>query len=101
MQKEVIPTESTSPEVLSFMKTFAEDVLGKGVVVGKDTPNFVANRIGTYGLLITLREMLERGYSVGEVDSVTENNLCRIASRLVYVNAQSPVSFRLEMHCHA
>lgn len=68
---EMIPTEQTSPEVVSFMKTFAEDVLGKGVVIGKDTPNFVANRIGTYGLLVTLREMLERGYSVGEVDSVT------------------------------
>lgn len=68
---EVIPTEQTLPEVVQFMKTFAEDVLGKGVVIGKDTPNFVANRIGTYGLLVTLREMLERGYSVGEVDSVT------------------------------
>ncbi|TSI06869.1 3-hydroxyacyl-CoA dehydrogenase/enoyl-CoA hydratase family protein [Lysinibacillus sp. BW-2-10] len=68
---EVIPTEHTLPEVVSFMKNFAEDVLGKGVVIGKDTPNFVANRIGTYGLLITLREMLERGYSVGEVDSIT------------------------------
>lgn len=68
---EVIPTKDTSPEVVSFMKTFAEDVLGKGVVIGKDTPNFVANRIGTYGLHITLHEMLKRGYSVGEVDSVT------------------------------
>ncbi|BDH62765.1 enoyl-CoA hydratase [Lysinibacillus sp. PLM2] len=68
---EVIPTEQTLPEVVQFMKTFAENVLGKGVVIGKDTPNFVANRIGTYGLLVTLREMLERGYSVGEVDSVT------------------------------
>lgn len=53
------------------MKTFGEDVLGKGVVLAKDTPNFIANRIGTYGLLITLQEMLKGGYSVGEVDSVT------------------------------
>ncbi|RHW36766.1 3-hydroxyacyl-CoA dehydrogenase [Lysinibacillus yapensis] len=68
---ELIPTEKTLPEVVTFMKNFAEDNLGKGVVVGKDTPNFVANRIGTYGLLVTLREMLGRGYSVGEVDSVT------------------------------
>ena len=36
------------------MKQFGEDVLGKGVVVAKDTPNFIANRIGTYGLLVTL-----------------------------------------------
>jgi 3-hydroxyacyl-CoA dehydrogenase len=68
---EVIPTKDTDPEVLLFMKTFGEDVLGKGVVEAKDTPNFIANRIGTYGLLVTVREMLQGGYSVGEVDSVT------------------------------
>ncbi|WP_062514193.1 3-hydroxyacyl-CoA dehydrogenase/enoyl-CoA hydratase family protein [Halobacillus sp. KGW1] len=68
---EVIPTKDTDPEVLQFMKTFGEDVLGKGVVEAKDTPNFIANRIGTYGLLITVQQMLEKGYSVGEVDSVT------------------------------
>lgn len=68
---EVIPASTTKPEVVEFMKTFGEDVLGKGVVLAKDTPNFIANRIGTYGLLVTLREMQNRGYSVGEVDSVT------------------------------
>ena len=68
---EVIPTKSTDSEVISFMKTFGEDVLGKGVVEAKDTPNFIANRIGTYGLLVTVQEMLKGGYSVGEVDSVT------------------------------
>jgi 3-hydroxyacyl-CoA dehydrogenase len=68
---EVIPTKNTSSEVLSFMKQFGEDVLGKGVVEAKDTPNFIANRIGTYGLLITVQEMLKGGYSIGEVDSIT------------------------------
>ncbi|QKS72222.1 enoyl-CoA hydratase/isomerase family protein [Paenalkalicoccus suaedae] len=68
---EVIPTKETDPEVLSFMKQFGEDVLGKGVVEAKDTPNFIANRIGTYGLLVTVQEMMRGGYSVGEVDSVT------------------------------
>ncbi|PLS18058.1 3-hydroxyacyl-CoA dehydrogenase [Bacillus sp. M6-12] len=68
---EVIPTKETDPQVFSFMKLFGEDVLGKGVVEAKDTPNFIANRIGTYGLLVTVREMLKGGYSVGEVDSVT------------------------------
>ena len=53
------------------MKNFGENVLGKGVVIAKDTPNFIANRIGTYGLLVTVREMIRGGYSVGEVDSVT------------------------------
>lgn len=68
---EIIPTKDTNPEVVSFMKAFAEDRLGKGVVEAKDTPNFIANRIGTYGLLVTVDEMLKGGYSVGEVDSVT------------------------------
>jgi 3-hydroxyacyl-CoA dehydrogenase len=68
---EIIPTKYTSPQVLAFMKGFGEDVLGKGVVIAKDTPNFIANRIGTYGLLVTLREMIAGGFSVGEVDSVT------------------------------
>ncbi|MGG3563681.1 3-hydroxyacyl-CoA dehydrogenase/enoyl-CoA hydratase family protein [Neobacillus rhizosphaerae] len=68
---EVIPTQYTDPKILSFMKTFGEDVLGKGVVEAKDTPNFIANRIGTYGLLVTVQEMLKGGLSVGEVDSIT------------------------------
>ena len=53
------------------MKLFCEDVLGKGVVVAKDTPNFGGNRIGTYGLQVTVREMLNAGLSIGEVDSIT------------------------------
>lgn len=77
---EVIPTQHTAPEVLTFMKTFGEDVLGKGVVEAKDTPNFIANRIGTYGLLVTVREMLAGGYSVGEVDSVTGPLIGRASS---------------------
>ncbi|MDF2065047.1 3-hydroxyacyl-CoA dehydrogenase/enoyl-CoA hydratase family protein [Bacillus sp. Cr_A10] len=68
---EVIPAKTTDTEVVDFMKQFGEDILGKGVVLAKDTPNFIANRIGTYGLLVSLREMQARGYSVGEVDSVT------------------------------
>ncbi len=68
---EIIPTKYTDHTILTFMKTFSENVLGKGVVEAKDTPNFIANRIGTYGLLVTAREMVNGGYSVGEVDSVT------------------------------
>lgn len=68
---EVIPTKDTAAEVLAFVKKYGEDVLGKGVVEAKDTPNFIANRIGTYGLLVTVQEMLKGGYSVGEVDSIT------------------------------
>lgn len=68
---EIIPANTTKPEVVSFMQTFGEDVLGKGVVIAKDTPNFIANRIGTYGLIVTMNEMIARNYTVGEVDSVT------------------------------
>ncbi|MFC3783143.1 3-hydroxyacyl-CoA dehydrogenase/enoyl-CoA hydratase family protein [Bacillus chungangensis] len=68
---EVIPTKQTDPKVLAFMQEFGENVLGKGVVLAKDTPNFIANRIGTYGLLVTLQEMISGGFSVGELDSVT------------------------------
>src|SRR5690625_2585289 len=74
---EIIPTEKTDPKVLSFMKTFGENILGKGVVEAKDTPNFIANRIGTYGLLKTVQKMLEMKLSVGEVDSITGRLLGR------------------------
>ena len=67
---EVIPNEQTDP-ISSFMRDFCEKKLGKGVVQAKDTPNFISNRIGTYGLLVTLSEMLAKGYTVEEVDAVT------------------------------
>ncbi|WP_224749456.1 3-hydroxyacyl-CoA dehydrogenase/enoyl-CoA hydratase family protein [Polycladospora coralii] len=68
---EIIPTESTDRELLNEMKAFAEETLGKGVVFAKDTPNFIANRIGTYGLQITLDVMKEMGLGVDEVDAIT------------------------------
>jgi len=77
---ELIPTRDTNPEVVQFMKQFAEERLGKGVVIAKDTPNFIGNRIGTYGLLVTMDEMKKGGYSIGEVDSVTGPLLGRPSS---------------------
>lgn len=68
---EIIPTSATDPAVTAYMKSFGENVLGKGVVLAKDTPNFIANRIGTYGLLKTMQVMKEMDLSPGEVDSVT------------------------------
>ncbi|MDR7072949.1 3-hydroxyacyl-CoA dehydrogenase/enoyl-CoA hydratase family protein [Fictibacillus barbaricus] len=68
---EIIPTKDTKPEVVQFIRTFGENVLGKGVVEAKDTPNFIANRIGTYGLMVTMQEMMKHGVTVGEVDSIT------------------------------
>lgn len=68
---EIIPGQTTNPEIVQWMKSFCEKTLGKGVVLAKDTPNFIANRIGTYGLLVTLQEMIANGYTVEEVDAVT------------------------------
>lgn len=68
---EIIPTPATSPEVISFMTQFSENVLGKGVVLAKDTPNFIANRIGVYGLMVTLEEMMKRDLSISDVDQLT------------------------------
>jgi len=68
---ELIPVQETSPELVTLMTQVCSRQLGKGVVLAKDTPNFIANRIGTYGLLATLQAMEARGCSVAEVDAVT------------------------------
>ena len=68
---EVIRTEWTKPEVSCFLFGFLDQRLGKGVVAAKDRPNFIANRIGTFGALHTIKTMLEDGYSIEEVDKMT------------------------------
>ncbi|HEX8283403.1 MAG TPA: 3-hydroxyacyl-CoA dehydrogenase NAD-binding domain-containing protein [Pyrinomonadaceae bacterium] len=67
---EVIPTPDTSPEVVRFMTEFAERRLGKGVVVCKDTPNFIANRLGSVLGASTLGFVLENKYTVEEADAI-------------------------------
>ena len=68
---EMIPTADTAPEVVQFMRHFFEERLGKGVVIAKDTPNFIANRIGTMGGAAAMRYVVEQGYSIEEVDALT------------------------------
>jgi len=68
---EIIRTEWTKPEVSCFLFGFLDQRLGKGVVPAKDRPNFIANRIGTFGALYTIKTMLEDGYSIEEVDKIT------------------------------
>lgn len=68
---ELIPGPKTKPELISFMATFGEDVLGKGIVYAKDTPNFVANRLLTFAMQYTLYEMTKDGLGVEEVDALT------------------------------
>src|SRR5712692_1734903 len=67
---ELIRTEWTKPEVSCSMFGFLDERLGKGVVIAKDRPNFIANRIGTFGALVTIRAMLDDGYSIEEVDKI-------------------------------
>jgi 3-hydroxyacyl-CoA dehydrogenase len=68
---EVIPTLDTLPDVVETIWEFADWQLGKGVVIAKDRPNFIANRIGTYSGQVIVQYALEHGYSVEEVDSLT------------------------------
>ncbi|MDX1439220.1 MAG: 3-hydroxyacyl-CoA dehydrogenase NAD-binding domain-containing protein, partial [Rubricoccaceae bacterium] len=68
---EVIPTPDTDSEVLGRVCDFARVHLGKGVVVAKDTPNFIGNRIGIYGIMGALRQFTDKGYSIEEIDALT------------------------------
>ncbi|MFM1653124.1 3-hydroxyacyl-CoA dehydrogenase NAD-binding domain-containing protein [Brevibacillus sp. B_LB10_24] len=68
---EIIPGSETDTDVVRFMQRFGETVLGKGTVLCKDTPNFIANRIGTYGLQVSIHEMVRLGLAVDEVDALT------------------------------
>ncbi len=67
---EIVPTVDTDPALAQYMQRFATEVLGKGVVFCKDTPNFIANRIGTHGFMSTIQRGLAEGYTVGEVDTI-------------------------------
>jgi len=68
---EIIPTESTSEEVVSRMKNFCEKVLGKGVVICKDTPNFIANRIGVFSMASIMPAFFSGRFRVEEIDLLT------------------------------
>ena len=68
---ELIPGPKTRPEVLESLEEICDKRLGKGVVVAKDTPNFIANRIGTFSMLNVLRQMQALEMTVEEVDACT------------------------------
>ena len=68
---EVIPGPKTLPGVLDILSDFCDRRLGKGVVFAKDTPNFIANRIGTFSMLNALRLMSTLGMTIEEVDACT------------------------------
>jgi 3-hydroxyacyl-CoA dehydrogenase len=77
---ELIPTRDTSPAVVDRLESFLTTTLGKGCVRAKDTPNFIANRIGIFGILATVRESERFGLGFDVVDDLTGSKLGRAKS---------------------
>jgi len=77
---ELIPTAYTRPEILDQIESFMTTVLGKGVVRAFDTPNFVGNRVGVFGLLATMAEAEQYGLTYDIVDDLTGGKLKRAKS---------------------
>jgi 3-hydroxyacyl-CoA dehydrogenase len=74
---EIIPGEKTKPEVVAYMTRFCEDVLGKGVVICKDVPNFIGNRIGVFDISNAIRLMVEKNLKIDEADTIISKALGR------------------------
>lgn len=77
---ELIPTPTTLPEILDQLETFVTTAVGKSVVRAKDTPNFVANRVGIAGMLATIQEAANFGLSYDVVDDLTGKKMGRASS---------------------
>ena len=77
---ELIPTPSTQAAILDQLEGFLTTTLGKGVVRAKDTPNFIANRVGVFGMLATIHEAAKYGLSYDVVDDLTGSRLGRAKS---------------------
>ena len=77
---ELIATPTTDPEVLDQLEAFVTSSLGKGVVRAKDTPNFIANRVGIAGMLATMKEAENFGLGYDVVDDLTGKKLGRASS---------------------
>jgi len=74
---EIIPGAETDKEIVAYMTKFSEEVLGKGVVVCKDVPNFIGNRIGVYDLSNSVRVMMEQDLKIEDVDAIVGKALGR------------------------
>ncbi len=77
---ELINTPATQPEVLDQLETFVTSALGKAVVRAKDTPNFIANRVGIAGMLATMKEAENFGLAYDVVDDLTGKKMGRASS---------------------
>jgi 3-hydroxyacyl-CoA dehydrogenase len=67
---EIIAGKETDPAVTDRVARFGQDILGKGIVHGKDTPNFVANRIGVFAMMHLIKLAIDQGFTVEEVDAI-------------------------------
>src|SRR3990167_6019580 len=77
---ELINTPTTQPQILDDLEAFVTSNLGKGVVRAKDSPNFIANRVGVAGMLMTMKEVENFGMSYDVVDDLTGKKLGRASS---------------------
>jgi 3-hydroxyacyl-CoA dehydrogenase len=68
---EIVPEPNTLPEVIEVLAEACEKVLGKGIVYAKDTPNFIANRIGTFSMFSAMKNMMDLGLTIEAVDQLT------------------------------
>jgi len=68
---ELVAGPETDPSTVARVKAFGEDILGKGIVFGKDTPNFVGNRIGVHAMLSTIHQMIADGLQPEDVDAIS------------------------------
>ena len=68
---EIIPTPHTDPEVVDFLMKYGDLFLGKTTVLAKDTPAFIANRIGVFGMMAIMNTMEKIGLSIDEIDALT------------------------------
>jgi 3-hydroxyacyl-CoA dehydrogenase len=68
---ELIPTADTDPRVLATVAEFADLRLGKGIVVAKDSPNFIGNRIGLFGVMQIFRALASGDFTIEEIDAIT------------------------------
>ena len=68
---EIIPTPETSSRTRAAVRRFSDRILGKGIVVAKDVPGFVANRLGVYGMVLAVNQMEKHGLTIDEADVLT------------------------------
>ena len=79
---EIIPGADTKKEIVDYMVEFCERILGKGVVICKDVPNFIGNRIGTFDISNAVRLMAEKKMRIDEIDAVIGKALGRPGSAI-------------------